>query len=107
MVHITEFIMQYYTSFKLLLINGRLIWIEIEIKNQVSSINSFGEQIAALTKQINSLEVIGGTANDLRDQRALLVDKLAAMVDITVREKVVGEESVGIKSYSAKMGDSY
>jgi flagellar hook-associated protein 1 FlgK len=50
-----------------------------EIRNQVDQVNSKSQQIAALTKQINTLEVSGGTANDLRDQRALLVDELSEM----------------------------
>lgn len=57
-----------------------------EIGNTVDKINSFGQQIASLTKQINSLEIRGGTANDLRDQRALLVDELSELVNVTVVE---------------------
>ncbi|NLZ83691.1 MAG: flagellar hook-associated protein FlgK, partial [Clostridiales bacterium] len=57
-----------------------------EIGNTVDRINSFGQQIASLTKQINSLEIRGGTANDLRDQRALLVDELSELVSVNVIE---------------------
>lgn len=57
-----------------------------EIGNTVDKINSFGQQIASLTKQINSLEIRGGTANDLRDQRALLVDELSELVSVNVIE---------------------
>ncbi len=73
-----------------------------EIKNKVEQINSTAQQIAALTKQINTLEVSGGTANDLRDQRALLVDELSEIANISVTERVVGA-GIGITSYVIKI----
>lgn len=73
-----------------------------EVKNMVDKINSTGQQISALTKQINTLEISGGTANDLRDQRALLVDDLSQIANISVSEKVVGD-GVGITSYVIKI----
>ncbi|NLL00209.1 MAG: flagellar hook-associated protein FlgK [Clostridiales bacterium] len=73
-----------------------------EIKNMVDKINSTAQQIAALTKQINTLEVSGGTANDLRDQRNLLVDELSQMANVTVSEQVVGA-GIGVTSYIIKI----
>ena len=73
-----------------------------EIRNKVEQLNSTAQQIAALTKQINTLEVNGGTANDLRDQRALLVDELSEIANITVTEKTVGA-GIGITSYVIKL----
>lgn len=73
-----------------------------EIKNQVDKINSTAQQIAALTKQINTLEVNGGVANDLRDQRALLIDDLSQIASISVTENVVGD-GVGVTSYIVKL----
>ena len=61
-----------------------------EIRNMVEKINSIAQQIAALTKQINTLEVRGGAANDLRDQRALLVDELSNLVNERLRNIVGG-----------------
>lgn len=72
--------------------------INFEIKNQADRINSYAQQIASLTKQINTLEVNGGTANDLRDQRNVLVDELSTICNISVTENVVGQ-GVGINSY--------
>lgn len=69
-----------------------------EIKNQADRVNSYAQQIATLTKQINMLEVNGGTANDLRDQRNVLVDELSTICNISVTENVVGQ-GVGINSY--------
>ena len=74
-----------------------------EIRNQVDQINSTAQQIAALTKQINTLETQGGTANDLRDQRALLIDELSQIASITVNEKVVGAAQAGVTSYVVKI----
>ncbi len=73
-----------------------------EIRNKVDQINSCAQQIAALTKQINTLEVTGGMANDLRDQRALLEDELSEIADISVTEKKVGA-GIGVTSYVVKL----
>lgn len=74
-----------------------------EIRNRVEQINSTAQQIAALTKQINTLEVSGGTANDLRDQRALLVDELSEIANISVSESKVGN---GVTQYTVKIDGS-
>lgn len=73
-----------------------------EIKNKVDQINSLAKQIASITKQINTLEVNGGIANDLRDQRALLVDELSEIANISVTEQKVGD-GIGITSYVVKL----
>ena len=72
-----------------------------EIKNQVDRINAFAEEIASLTKQINTIELGGEHANDLRDQRNLLVDKLSAIVNVSVDEKAIG--GAGMKTYTLKI----
>lgn len=69
-----------------------------EIRNMVGKINSIAQQIATITKQINTVEINGITANDLRDQRALLVDELSQIVNVSVSENVVGD-GVGVTSY--------
>ena len=72
-----------------------------EIKNQVDRVNSYAEEIASLTKQINTIELRGEHANDLRDQRNLLVDQLSAIVNVTVDEKPFGD--AGMKIYTLKI----
>ncbi len=57
-----------------------------EIQSLVKTINSIGDQIVGLNKQIFSYELNGDNANDLRDQRALLVDKLSQYVNTEVKE---------------------
>lgn len=57
------------------------------VKSRVGEINSLASQITILNKQIFNMELGGNKANDLRDQRTLLVDNLAKIVDISVSEK--------------------
>jgi len=56
-----------------------------EIESIARKINSIGDQIVALNKEIFSNELDGSHANDLRDQRALLVDELSQYVNTDVR----------------------
>jgi len=77
-----------------------------EIKSTADRINSYAIQISGLTKQINKLEVTGGKANDLRDQRNLLVDGLSELADISVSERLVGAEEVGVSEYTVRIGDT-
>lgn len=58
-----------------------------EMKVNVDRINSISQEIAALNKQINVIEMNSGViANELRDQRDLLVDELSEIVDVEVKE---------------------
>ena len=57
-----------------------------EIKTAVDDINAIAEKVAILNKQINVIEQGGGHANELRDQRALLIDDLSKLVDVEVQE---------------------
>ncbi len=60
--------------------------INSEIKVKVDELNSLAEEISSLNKQINVIELTGVTANELRDQRTVLVDQLSAIVDVEVIE---------------------
>lgn len=60
-----------------------------EIKIRVDSINSYAQDIATLNKQINVIEMTGAIANELRDKRDVLVDKLSAIVDVQTVETPV------------------
>ena len=74
-----------------------------QIAKTVDRINSYGQEIASLTKQINTLEIYGTKANDLRDQRAKLLDELSELVDVQVMEKVpAGGE--GLTQYIVSIG---
>ena len=63
--------------------------VNLEIKQNVDQINSIAEKIATLNKQINVIELSGSRANDLRDQRELLIDELSEIVDVkTIEHKI-------------------
>ncbi|MCL2225811.1 MAG: flagellar hook-associated protein FlgK [Defluviitaleaceae bacterium] len=58
-----------------------------EFADVVHTINSLGTQIADINRQIHIFERDGSNANDLRDQRALLIDQLSNLVNIEVDER--------------------
>ncbi len=57
-----------------------------DLEAVVDRVNSIGVQVASLNKQIYRGEIGGETANDLRDQRARLVDELSTYVNVDVKE---------------------
>jgi len=67
-----------------------------EINNVVSRINSIADQIAGLTREINSIETTSRMrANDLRDSRANLLDELSEIANVTAEEFThTGQEGV-------------
>jgi flagellar hook-associated protein FlgK len=58
-----------------------------EFSDVIVTINSLGAQIADINRQIHIFERNGDNANDLRDQRALLIDQLSELVNIQVEER--------------------
>lgn len=70
-----------------------------EIKNQCDRVNTLAENIAGLNKQINMIEAHRGNANDLRDQRNVLVDELSGIINIETSEQVMGN---GITYYTVR-----
>jgi len=59
---------------------------DLETRTTVDDINSYAEQIKDLNKAIYRAELDGSKANDLRDQRNLLVDKLSELTKIDTYE---------------------
>lgn len=57
-----------------------------EIKIKVDEINSYAQEICSLNKQINVIELTGVMANELRDQRTVIIDKLSKVIDVEVSE---------------------
>ncbi|AFS77322.1 FlgK-like protein [Gottschalkia acidurici 9a] len=84
--------------------------INFEVKTKVKEINDLADQIKSLNDQIFVMEVDGHKANDLRDQRDIIVDKLSQIVDIEVEEKVVNlEESkqkgkIEVRQFEVRIG---
>lgn len=67
-----------------------------EIIGFVPEINSIAERIAFINQQIRRLETSGNQANDLRDERGVLLDELAKIVGIQVSERDDGQVDVSI-----------
>lgn len=61
-----------------------------EVRNLMDEINSLGHRIAESNRAIFNSELSGQPANDLRDDRDLLLDQLAKLVKITYREQESG-----------------
>lgn len=77
--------------------------VNTEIATTVKQINAYAEEIASLNQQINALEVQGTKANDLRDQRAAILDELSELADIQVMEKVP-QDGNGINQFVVTLG---
>ncbi len=65
----------------------------------VSEINDYAQQIAELNKQIFGYELSGETANDLRDQRGLLLDELSGIIDFEYSEDSGGNVNIQIDGH--------
>lgn len=61
-----------------------------DISLSVVKMNRLMGQVVELNKNIAGIEATGAHANDLRDQRDLIVDQLTSMTDITVYESANG-----------------
>lgn len=61
-----------------------------DISLSVVKMNRLMGQVVELNKNIAGIEATGANANDLRDQRDLIVDQLTSMTDITVYESANG-----------------
>lgn len=81
--------------------------LNFKIKQTVDTINAYGEQISELNKQILKIES-GGIehANDLRDQRNLLIDELSAMGNITLYDDVDGNVLIKFEGNDLVTSDS-
>ena len=65
-----------------------------DMELNLTSINSMTDQIAGLNRNIMVQEAGGASANDLRDQRDALVDKLSNMMNISIYEDSSGMYNV-------------
>ena len=77
--------------------------INLEISNNVNTINSLSEEIGALNKQINIVEITGAKANELRDRRAVLLDELSLIAEVKTSEKTYDN---GKSEFTLKLGDN-
>ena len=80
-----------------------------EIKLKVDEINSLAGEIASLNKQINVIELTGSKANELRDRRTVLLDKLSNIAAIETQEIPITdannpERETGAYRFLVKLG---
>ncbi|MCK4292804.1 MAG: flagellar hook-associated protein FlgK [Planctomycetes bacterium] len=80
--------------------------IRLEIENVVESINSLTSQIAELNKSIQSVEIGGGHANNLRDQRDKLIGDLAELISIETQSRPYGVVDVSVVGIAVVAGAS-
>lgn len=84
--------------------------LNFEIKTKIKQVNDYADQLSSLNSEIFAMEVDGSNANDLRDQRDLIVDKLSKLVDIEAEERIINVEeskdgkSVVIKKFEVRIG---
>ena len=82
-----------------------------QIKTCVDQINAYAEKIVSLNKQIDTVEAYGSIANDLRDQRSLLLDELAQYCDVDTKEipptDGVGENQFYVYINGGTLVDTY
>lgn len=70
-----------------------------EIKVRIDEVNQITEQIAKLNVAILKTEVSGDTANDFRDQRNTLIDRLTRLADVQVNEMQDGQLDITLGGY--------
>ncbi len=70
--------------------------IDSDISNFTSQVNQITSEIASLNQQISSAELGCSPANDLRDQRDLLIDNLSSLIDVRTIEKTNGSTTVSM-----------
>ena len=78
-----------------------------EMRIQVGKANNITEKIAVLNQNIMLAENHGGKANDLRDQRDLLVDKLSEITNVNVDEEANGQYTVVSNGMTLVQRDSH
>ena len=87
-----------------------------DMRIHLAEVNDINDQIVELNKNISGAEAVGAQANDLRDQRDLLVDKLSTYMNINIYEDDRGMYTVvsngismvnGINKLTLEMSDPY
>jgi len=61
--------------------------IDQRIAGEIESLNRYARQVADLNGQIIAVEAGGAAANDLRDERDVLINQLSEIAEVTVHER--------------------
>ena len=64
-----------------------------EVKLTCDSISAIAEKLVTINEQINTIEMTGARANDLRDRRDLLIDELSSYVSVETKEVKVMDKN--------------
>ncbi len=75
-----------------------------QVRALADEINAHAREIASLNLQIKQVELNGDRANDLRDRRDLLLDKLAELASIQYAESETGEVSIYLGAHELVVG---
>ncbi len=78
-----------------------------EAKSLVPQINTLSAQVADLNIQIRQGELGGNTSSDLRDDRDLILDQLAGLVNIFTRERADGQVDVLVGGAQLVNGNAF
>jgi flagellar hook-associated protein 1 FlgK len=81
--------------------------VDSDIQLTVERVNEITRQIAALNGEIVRIKALGDNPNDLMDRRDLLVDKLSAIIDVTIDSRDPDEfmvHTAGLVIVQGKVG---
>ncbi len=98
-IKLTETINDYFNS---LLSQQKAL--DDNVKTTVDQINIYAQQIASLNGQIAGYELSGDRANDLRDQRNLVLDELSGLIQFSYSEDGDGNVNIQIGTRSLVKG---
>ncbi len=73
--------------------------LDSELRTKVDEINGITKNISELNIKIVSVETAGESANDLRDQRNVLLDRISKLADCVINEAQDGQVEVSIGGY--------
>ena len=77
-----------------------------DMRLTLAKFNDLGAQVAKLNKSITLMEASGATANDLRDERDLIVDRMSDYLNLTVHEDDKGRYTVVSNGITLVQGES-
>jgi flagellar hook-associated protein 1 FlgK len=78
--------------------------VDRSLENTVTQANDLLDRIAAINGQITQTEGPGGEAASLRDQRDILIDQLAEIIDVNVIEQPNGSMDIHVGSTPIVLG---
>jgi flagellar hook-associated protein FlgK len=80
--------------------------ITLEAQNAVEQINTLTNQVAELNNDIERMEMTGGQANNLRDQRDQRITELAKLIGIETQSREYGVVDVSIAGIAVVAGSA-